>query len=337
MLNTRQKVLRNFWYATLPIDKIKDGPKPFRLLGEDIVLFLGDRGALAALEDRCCHRTARLSKGWIKDGHIVCGYHGWEYDGAGRLRNIPQFPAGHPLPDARARSFHAREGYGYAWVCLGEPLLDIPELPQERDPAFRRIHQFDEAWKCSSLRMMENSFDNSHFSFVHKGTFGDVEQPKPEKYELTETPYGFVAETIVPVKNPPQAHRVTGATEPWTKRKMRNHWYMPFCRTMDMEYPSGLRHVIFNSATPIDDGSIRLIQILFRNDREEDCSTAELVAWDRAIIEEDREILESTDPDAIVDMSRKLEMHMPSDRPGMLMRQRLNALLEAHGEREVPR
>jgi len=42
----------------------------------------------------------------------------------------------------------------------------------------------------------------------------------------------------------------------------------------------------------------------------------------RQIIEEDREILESTDPDAIVDMSRKLEMHMPSDRPGMLMRQR---------------
>jgi len=36
-------------------------------------------------------------------------------------------------------------------------------------------------------------------------------------------------------------------------------------------------------------------------------------------------------------MSRKLEMHMPSDRPGMLMRQRLNALLVARGEHEVPR
>ncbi len=93
-----------------------------------------------------------------------------------------------------------------------------------------------------------------------------------------------------------------------------------------MEYPSGLRHVIFNSATPIDDGAIQLMQILFRNDREEDCSTAELIEWDKAIIEEDREILESTDPDAIVDMGRKIEMHMPSDRPGMIMRKRLNAL-----------
>jgi len=141
----------------------------------------------------------------------------------------------------------------------------------------------------------------------------------------------------VTVRNPPNAARITGSTEPTTKRIMRNHWYLPFCRTMDMTYPSGLRHVIFNCASPIDDGAIQLTQILYRNDKEEDCSTAELIAWDKAIIEEDRDILESTSPDAIVDMSRKIEMHMPSDRPGMIMRNRLLALLKQHGEAEVPR
>ncbi len=220
MLNTRQKVLRNFWYATLPAAKVVDAPKPFRLLGENIVLFLAEDGAPAALEDRCRHRTAKLSKGWVKDGHIVCGYHGWEYD---RTRQAQEHPAvsarAAPPRGAAPRPFARPMRYGYVWVCLGEPILDIPDLPQERDPAFRRIHQFDETWNCSALRMMENSFDNSHFSFVHKGTFGDIDQPKPEKYELTETPYGFVAETVVPVKNPPQAARVTGTTEPWTKRK----------------------------------------------------------------------------------------------------------------------
>ncbi len=79
------------------------------------------------------------------------------------------------------------------------------------------------------------------------------------------------------------------------------------------------------------------MQILFRNDREEDCSAQELIDWDAAIIAEDREILESTDPDAIIDMDRKIEMHMPSDRPGMLMRKRLLALLAAHGEAEIAR
>ena len=320
MLCTKQKVLRRFWYATVPVAKLDDGPKPFTLLGEKIVLFLDGEGKPAALADRCCHRTARLSKGWSQDGYITCGYHGWTYDRAGKLVRIPQFSPEQPLPDARVKAFDCDTRYGYVWVALEQPLLPIPDLPEDRDPAYRRIHQFDDRWNTAALRMMENSFDNAHFSFVHKSTFGQLSQPKPEKYELVETDYGFRAETIVPINNPPAAFRVTGTTEPTTKRHMRNAWFMPFCRTLDIEYPSGLRHIIFNSATPIDDGSIQLVQVLFRNDREEDCSTQELIDWDAAIIEEDREILESTDPDAIVDINRKIEMHMPSDRPGMLMR-----------------
>jgi hypothetical protein len=112
---------------------------------------------------------------------------------------------------------------------------------------------------------------------------------------------------------------------------------MPFCRRLDMEYPSGIRHIIFNCATPISDGQIQVVQILFRNDTEADCSTRELIDWDAAIIAEDRDMLESTDPDAIVDMGRKIEKHMPSDRPGMLMRKRLLDLLRDHGEEERPR
>ena len=118
---------------------------------------------------------------------------------------------------------------------------------------------------------------------------------------------------------------------------MRNNWYMPFCRRLDMTYPSGMRHIIFNCATPIDDGRIQVVQLLYRNDTEEQCSTQELIDWDAAIIEEDRDMLESTDPDAIVDVSRRIENHMPSDRPGMIMRKRLLALLQEHGETEVPR
>ncbi|HEV3394714.1 MAG TPA: aromatic ring-hydroxylating dioxygenase subunit alpha [Xanthobacteraceae bacterium] len=337
MLSTKQKVLRRFWYATMPLDKLRDGPKPFTLLGENIVLFLDAEGRPAALADRCCHRTAKLSKGWCRDGHIICGYHGWEYDRTGKLVNVPQFPFEQPLPEAQARSFYCDARYGYVWVALDDPLKSIPDLPEERDPGYRLIHQFDDRWNTAALRMMENSFDNAHFSFVHRGTFGQADQPKPEGYEIVETDDGFRAESTVTIKNPPHAVRITGTADPITTRHMRNAWFIPFCRRLDIEYPSGLRHIIFNSATPIDDGSIQLVQLLLRNDREEDCSTRELIDWDAVIIAEDREILESTDPDAIVDMSRKVEMHMPSDRPGMIMRKRLLALIEEHGERELPR
>jgi phenylpropionate dioxygenase-like ring-hydroxylating dioxygenase large terminal subunit len=335
MLNTRQPVLRKFWYATVPVEALRDGPKPFTLLGENIVLFLGAEDQPGALADRCCHRTAKLSKGWVKDGNLVCFYHGWSYDRAGKLTGIPQFPEDQPLPEGRARAYNVKARYGYIWVALDEPLSDIPDIPEAAMPGYRQIHQFNDKWSTSSLRLMENSFDNAHFAFVHKGTFGDMNRPKPEKYEITETDYGFEAETIVEVVNPPHAARITGTTAPVTTRHMRNKWFMPFCRRLDMEYPSGVRHIIFNCATPIDDGSIQVVQILYRNDSEEDCSTQELIDWDAAIIAEDREALEATDPDAIVDMSRKLEMHMPSDRPGMIMRRRLFDLLQQNGETEI--
>jgi hypothetical protein len=78
-----------------------------------------------------------------------------------------------------------------------------------------------------------------------------------------------------------------------------------------------------------------LAQLLYRNDTEADCTTQELIDWDREIIEEDREILESTDPDASINIASKVEAHMPSDRPGVIMRRRLLELLTTHGEKEV--
>ncbi|KQO87524.1 Rieske (2Fe-2S) protein [Methylobacterium sp. Leaf92] len=335
MLTTRQKLWRHYWYATLRLSDLADGPKPFTLMGERIVLFLDGEGEPAAMMDRCCHRTAQLSKGWCEDGLIVCGYHGWAYDRHGALARIPQFSPEQVVPRLAVKSYHCTAKYGYAWVCLEEPYAAIPEIPEDTMPGYRRIQQFHDVWKTSPLRLMENSFDNAHFAFVHQNTFGQISQPIPEKYEITETEYGFEAETIITIANPSMAHRISGTTEPTTKRHMRNKWFMPFCRRLDIEYPSGLRHIIFNSATPIDDGTIRLAQILYRNDREEDCSTEALIAWDAVIVEEDRDILESTDPDATVDMGRKVESHMPSDRPGMIMRRRLLAALHAHGEEEV--
>lgn len=337
MLTTRQKVLRRFFYAIMPVAALADGPQPFRLLGEDIVLFLDSDKKPAALKDRCCHRTAKLSKGWCRGGTLVCGYHGWEYDRHGRVTRIPQLAPEAALPRHATPAYRCIERGGYAWVALDEPLAPLFEIPEDGAPGWRRIHQFYDRWHTAPLRLMENSFDNAHFAFVHRGTFGDMAQPKPQKYEIAETDYGFAATTVVEVVNPPEAYDVTGCTTPTTTRTMHNHWYMPFCRRMDMQYPSGRRHIIVNCATPIDDGTIQLTQLLYRNDTEADCATEKLIEWDRRIITEDRDILESTDPDAILDVSLKLEAHMPSDRPGLIMRRRLLDLLAAHGESEVRR
>jgi phenylpropionate dioxygenase-like ring-hydroxylating dioxygenase large terminal subunit len=335
MLVTKQPVLRRFWYAVMQMSALDDGPKPFTLLGENIVLWKMTDGTPAAAKDRCCHRTAKLSKGFVEGDNIVCGYHGWQYDCTGACVKIPQFTTEKIPSGARVEAYRCQEKFGYVWVALDEPLVPILDTPEEGNPAFRRIHQFDEAWNTGALRLMENSFDTAHFAFVHKGTFGQNDQPKPEFFHIEETDYGFEAEAIVPINNPPQSHRITGTTEPTTKRHFFNQWHLPFMRRLGIEYPSGIVHTIFTCATPIDDGRIQIIQWLYRNDTEEQCPAALLNEWDIKVVAEDKEILETVDADAPIDVTRRAEEHMPSDRPGIIMRKKLLALLKEHGEREV--
>lgn len=336
MLVTKQPVLRRFWYALMPLSMLDDGPKPFTLMGENLVLWKQADGKPVAMRDRCCHRTAKLSKGFVQDGRIVCGYHGWAYDASGACVKIPQSTDTQVPAGARVQAFHCQERYGYVWVALADPLRPIPDFPEDSAPGYRRIFQFYQRWQTSPVRVMENSFDNSHFSFVHKANFGIFEQPKPAPYQFRDTDYGFEAETLVPIRNPAAGHRVTGTTQQITHRHLINRYYLPFCRRFGCSYPdSGIDHIIYNCATPIDDDSIMLIQWLYRNDSEESCSTQELIDWDAAITAEDRDILEATDSDACVDTRRRVEFHMPSDKPGLVIRKQLMDLLSAHGEAEV--
>ena len=185
MLVTQQPVFRKFWHAVMPISSLSDGPKPFRLLGEDIVVFLDADGQPAALRDRCCHRTAKLSKGWCVDtegktcgqGAIQCGYHGWTYDRSGQVIRIPQYEPDRKIsPEYKTTAYHCTARYGYAWVALEDPIADIPEVPEFDNPDYRTIFQFYEEWQTSPMRALENSFDNSHFSFVHRATLSDAKK-----------------------------------------------------------------------------------------------------------------------------------------------------------------
>jgi phenylpropionate dioxygenase-like ring-hydroxylating dioxygenase large terminal subunit len=337
MLVTRQPILRKFWYPVIPLVLIKDGPKPFTLLGQDLVLWLDGSGQPVAMDDRCPHRHAKLSKGWIDQGQLLCGYHGWTFNSAGRCSRIPQKDDDDPSNICVPR-YRTAARYGYVWVALEEPLTSIPEIEEDTAPGYRRIYEFYEPWKCSGLRLMENSFDNAHFSFVHRNTFGKLDQPAPSKMNLQPFAdgYGFTMDTVVPVKNVPLSQKslnMPGSTE--TVRNNTGTWWMPFCRKLRMRYPTGLVHTLITAATPINDYSSQIIQIAYRSDTEAEAKAADIIAFDRAVVTEDREVLESTTYDTPIDLRRKEEMHMASDAPGLLMRRQLMAKFAEQGEEEM--
>ncbi len=336
MLVTQQPMLRRFWYPVMPIAcLVSDQPQSFQLLGERIVLWLDPDGQPAAVLDRCCHRTAQLSRGVVRDGCIRCPYHGWSFDAGGTCVDVPQLAEEQAIPDSyKVQSSKCVERYGYVWVCLdADPLLPIPYIPEAEDAEMRLIPQFCEPWNCSGLRLMENSFDNAHFSFVHVNSFGDQQQPEPASLQVLPMEYGLVMTTRVAVVNPPLQQKNLQIAEATTLRINEQTWYMPFMRTLKITYPNGLMHLIFTAATPISDRTSQIIQFCVRNDTEADAKAADILAFDRLVTSEDKAVLESTDYDTPLEIST--EQHMASDQPGVIMRRKLAALLKQQDAIEI--
>jgi phenylpropionate dioxygenase-like ring-hydroxylating dioxygenase large terminal subunit len=336
MLATKQPLLRRFWYPVVPIAHLESGPKPFTLLGVDMVLWLDEIGSPAAVLDRCCHRTARLSRGFCDGGQIVCGYHGWAYDRTGKCVRVPQWGEAQRRNNFSVPAYRCVQRYGYAWVALEDPIYDIPEIPEAADPAFRRIDQFYEEWRCAGLRLMENSFDIAHPAFVHRKTFGIQASPEITSFpEITPVEGGFhyVAESRV--KNPDIQKKNLNMDEEQTTRRRLNTWWMPFVRKLGIHYPSGLRHSIITAATPIDDARSMVVQFCYRNDTEAEAKAADIIAFDREVTLEDKYILETTDPDVPLADFAETERSMRTDKAGVMMRTMLRELLAKYGEAEV--
>ena len=332
MLATQHPALRRFWYPVLPMADLTDVPRSFQLLNQPLVLWLTAEGRPAALADRCCHRSARLSAGKVIEGCVRCPYHGWSYSETGQCVNVPQMDATDEIPATyRVPAYLCEARYGYVWVCLDpDPLLPVPQIPEAEDAGNRLISQFYEPWQCSGLRLMENSFDNAHFSIVHAPSFGVQAQPRPAKSKLVtlENDMGLKIYSTVPVVNPPSQQKNLNIPDGETVREIESTWYMPFARTLKITYPNGLMHLIFTAATPVSDRTSQIVQFCIRNDTEADASVESINAFDRQVVSEDKVVLETTDYDTPIEVSA--EQHMPSDKPGIVMRQQLAALYKRY-------
>jgi phenylpropionate dioxygenase-like ring-hydroxylating dioxygenase large terminal subunit len=334
MLVTQHPVFRRFWYPVIPLDRLAAGPQPFTLLGTKIVLWLDGEGQPAAARDRCCHRTAMLSRGFCENGNIVCGYHGWTFDRAGKCVRVPQFDAARKL-NFSVPAYRCTARYGYAWVALEEPLYDIPDVPEASDPAFRCIHEFYEEWNTSGMRFMENSFDYAHLAFTHRASFGTQADLTGVTTEIQPFDGGFRLRAESLVSNPEIQKKNLRLESDVTTRQRNNAYWLPFNMRLGITYQNGLRHTIMSIMTPVDDTHSVLVQFCYRNDTEADAKTADIVAFDRQVTLEDKYILEATEADVRLADYGSVEKSMATDRPGLLIRRMLHELLVRHGEAVV--
>ena len=177
---------KNTWYVACKSEEIGDKPLGRTVCNEKVVFYRGEQGKVAALEDFCPHRGAPLSLGFVKEGRLICGYHGLEMGCQGKTLAMPgQRVGGFPA----IRSFPVEERYGFVWLWPGNA--------QQADPALIPVLEWHDnpQWAyggglfhiaCDYRLMIDNLMDLTHETYVHASTIGQK--------EIDETPCKTVTE-----------------------------------------------------------------------------------------------------------------------------------------------
>lgn len=175
--NRRQKVRAagldpNYWYPVEYSKALRAGQvQEVVFWKRSVAVFRGEDGKVRAVDNRCAHRQLKLSIGHVKNCNLVCQYHGWEYDGAGKLCHVPHELFGKQLPNIILRNYPAQERYGLIWVFFGDaaragdvPLPHIPELEGPKPWAKLLV---DFTWNAHHSMIIDNVSDFTH-AYLHR-------------------------------------------------------------------------------------------------------------------------------------------------------------------------
>ena len=74
--------------------------------------------------------------------------------------------------------------YGHVWTTLGEPALDLIEMPEFDEPGRRLVTCGIVTVRTSPLRIVENFLDLAHFPYVHTEILGTDARSEVETYRV---------------------------------------------------------------------------------------------------------------------------------------------------------
>jgi vanillate O-demethylase monooxygenase subunit len=171
---TGEAFLQNSWYvAGWAAEFAQQGPFARTIVGKPLVIFRTPEGQFIALDDRCAHRWAPLSKGCVEGPTIRCMYHGVRFGADGRCVEIPGQT--NVASSLQIRSYAIVERHKLIWVWMGRPdHADkglIPDLSM-LDQGWRRCYTGSLDYQAHHSLVSDNLLDFSHLSYLHAKTLG---------------------------------------------------------------------------------------------------------------------------------------------------------------------
>jgi vanillate O-demethylase monooxygenase subunit len=164
----------NAWYAAAWDVEVGRTLLPRKIAGAPIVLYRKESGEATALADACWHRLLPLSKGWLNGDNVVCGYHGLEYDEAGRCVYMPSQDTINP--SACVKSYPIVERHRFVWIWPGDPALAdpdlVPDLHWNDSPGWTADGKMIPV-RCNYRLVVDNLMDLTHETYVHGSSIGN--------------------------------------------------------------------------------------------------------------------------------------------------------------------
>jgi phenylpropionate dioxygenase-like ring-hydroxylating dioxygenase large terminal subunit len=162
----------DYWYPVEYDHALRRGRViEVRFWNTSIALYRSDDGQLFAIENRCAHRQLKLSLGHVDGCNLTCSYHGWTYDGSGKVVAIPHDLFGKSKLKVQLKSYPVQVRHGLIWIFPGDPKLagergipDIPELEGKRPWPSVTI---DFTWRAHHSMIFENIIDFTH-AYLHR-------------------------------------------------------------------------------------------------------------------------------------------------------------------------
>lgn len=165
--------IRNLWYVAAWTTEFKESTLARIIIGEPIVIWRRADRKLVAMDNRCPHRLAPLSKGCVDGDSIQCMYHGMRFSNEGQCLSVQ----GTDLipPKSTVRTYPVVEKNDWIWVWMGDPALaDASLIPEayglDTDDYVMIEGAID--YEAHYELINDNLTDLSHLDFVHQTTLG---------------------------------------------------------------------------------------------------------------------------------------------------------------------
>ncbi|MBS0577747.1 MAG: aromatic ring-hydroxylating dioxygenase subunit alpha [Proteobacteria bacterium] len=154
------------------------------LCDEPVVVIHGLDGVLRAFANVCRHRGMPIARGKGHGKGLMCPYHHWTYDTAGRLMSTPRLG---PRPDFDAGACHLpqlplEQWQGFLFVSLASAPAPLAPRLAALESVVRPYHLelnevrylADEVWATNWKNLLENFMEGYHLSALHHETLHKV-------------------------------------------------------------------------------------------------------------------------------------------------------------------